>query len=103
VIFQMAIVNSYLIYKDNYVASVVIILQFRESLARSLLLCMPFEKLRNLIRGKNQQAILSANLLITSSKKRKNLTAMSEDAVLAATTKSDNNSQERQVIRQQRK
>ncbi len=44
-LFGIAIVSSYLIYKENYVASVVTILQFRESLVRSLLLHMPFEKL----------------------------------------------------------
>jgi hypothetical protein len=43
-IFGTAIVNSYLIYKENYTANKVTILQFRESLVRSLLLDMPFEK-----------------------------------------------------------
>ena len=41
-----ALVNSYLIYKENYAASKVPILQFRESLVRPLLLGMPFEKLK---------------------------------------------------------
>ena len=39
-------VNSYLIYKKNYAASKVTILQFRESLVRSLLIGMPFKKLK---------------------------------------------------------
>ena len=34
------------LYKENYVTSEVTILQFRESLVRSLLLGMPFEKLK---------------------------------------------------------
>ncbi len=42
-----AIVNSYLIYKENYAASKVTIPQFRESLVQSLLLGMPFEKLKS--------------------------------------------------------
>jgi hypothetical protein len=46
-VFGTAIVNSYVIYKENYAATEVTILQFRESLARSLLLCMPFEKLKS--------------------------------------------------------
>jgi hypothetical protein len=46
-IFGTAIVNSYLIYKENYTANKATILQFRESLFRSLLLDMPFEKLRS--------------------------------------------------------
>ncbi len=45
-IFGTAVVNSYLIYKENYAASDMTILQFRESLLRSLLLGMPFEKLK---------------------------------------------------------
>ena len=45
-IFGTALVNSYLIYKENYTESTVTILQFRESLVRSLLLGMPFEKLK---------------------------------------------------------
>jgi hypothetical protein len=42
-IFGTAIVNSYLIYKENYAASEVIMLQFRESLVRFLPLGMWFE------------------------------------------------------------
>ena len=42
-LFGTALVNSYLIYKENYTASKVSILQFRESLVRSLLLGIPFE------------------------------------------------------------
>jgi Transposase IS4 len=45
-IFGTALVNSYLIYKENYTETKVTILQFRESLVRSLLLGMPFEKLK---------------------------------------------------------
>ena len=45
-VFGTALVNSYLIYKENYAASKVTILQFRESLVQSLLLGMPFEKLK---------------------------------------------------------
>ena len=44
-LFGTALINSYLIYKENYATSKVPILQFRESLVRSLLLGMPFEKL----------------------------------------------------------
>jgi hypothetical protein len=45
-VFGTALVNSYLIYKENYTESQVTILQFRESLVRSLLLGMPIEKLK---------------------------------------------------------
>ncbi len=45
-IFGTTVVNSYLIYKENYAASDMTILQFRESLVRSLLLGTPFEKLK---------------------------------------------------------
>ncbi len=45
-IFGTAVVNSYLIYKKNYAASDMTILQFRESLVRSLLLRTPFGKLK---------------------------------------------------------
>ena len=45
-VFGTALVNSCLIYKENYAASKVTILQFRESLVRSLLLGMAFEKLK---------------------------------------------------------
>jgi hypothetical protein len=46
-VFGTALVNSYLVYKENYAASKVTILQFRESLVRSLLLGMPFKKLKS--------------------------------------------------------
>jgi hypothetical protein len=46
-IFGTAIVNSYLIYKENYAVNKVTIRQSRGSLVRSLLLDMPFEKLRS--------------------------------------------------------
>jgi hypothetical protein len=45
-IFGTAVVNSYLIYKENYATSNIQILQFRESLVRSLLLGTPIEKLK---------------------------------------------------------
>jgi hypothetical protein len=45
-VFATALVNSYLIYKENYAASKVTILQFRESLVQSLLLGIPLEKLK---------------------------------------------------------
>ena len=45
-IFGTAVVNSYLIYKENYAASNIQILQFRESLVRSLILGAPIEKLK---------------------------------------------------------
>jgi hypothetical protein len=45
-IFGTALVNSYLIYKENYIETKVTILQFRESLVRSLLLDTPIEMLK---------------------------------------------------------
>ena len=45
-VFGTALVNSYLIYKENYAKSKVTILQFRESLVRSLLLGTPMERLK---------------------------------------------------------
>ena len=45
-IFGRAVVNSYLIYKENYTTNNITILQFRESLVRSLLVGMPFENLK---------------------------------------------------------
>ncbi len=45
-VFGTALVNSYLIYKENYAASKVTILQFRKSLVWSLLLGMLFEKMK---------------------------------------------------------
>jgi hypothetical protein len=45
-IFGTAIVNTYLIYKENYATSDMVILQFRENLVQSLLLGMPFDKLK---------------------------------------------------------
>jgi hypothetical protein len=45
-IFGTAIVNVYSIYKENYDTSHMTMLQFRESLVRSLLLGMPFEELK---------------------------------------------------------
>ena len=45
-IFWMAIVNAYLIYKENYDTSRLAMLPFRESLVRSLLLGVPYENLK---------------------------------------------------------
>jgi hypothetical protein len=45
-IFGMSIVNSYLIYKENYDTSRMTMLQFLESLVRSLLFGVPFEHLK---------------------------------------------------------
>ena len=45
-VFGTVLVNSYLILEENYTTSKMTILQFRESLVRSLLLGMPFEKLK---------------------------------------------------------
>jgi hypothetical protein len=45
-IFGMSIVNSYLIYKENYDTSRMTMLQFRDSLVLSLLLGVPFEDLK---------------------------------------------------------
>ena len=45
-IFGMPIVNAYLIYKENYDTSRTTMLQFCESLVRSLLLGVPYENLK---------------------------------------------------------
>ena len=45
-IFGMSIVNAYLIYKENYDAGRMTMLQFRESLVQSLLLGVPYENLQ---------------------------------------------------------
>lgn len=45
-VFGTALVNNYLIYKENYVIGKVTILQFRKSLVGSLLLGKAFEKLK---------------------------------------------------------
>ena len=49
-IFGRAVVNSYLIYKENYTTNNITIVQFRESLVRSLLVGMPFENLKSVPR-----------------------------------------------------
>ncbi len=54
-IFGTAVLNSYLIYKENYATSNIQILQFRESLVRSLLLGTPIEKLKP---GPKQQSAI---------------------------------------------
>jgi hypothetical protein len=48
-----ALANSYLIYKENYTASKVTILHFCESLVRSLLLGLSFEKLKPGVKQKS--------------------------------------------------
>jgi len=45
-IFGVLVVNAYLIYKEYYDTSSMTMLQFRESLVRSLLLGVPFENLK---------------------------------------------------------
>jgi hypothetical protein len=52
-VFGTALVNSYLIYKENYAISKVTILQLRETFVRSLLLGTPIEKLKS---GPRQQS-----------------------------------------------
>jgi hypothetical protein len=52
-IFGTSIVNSYLIYKENYATGNITILQFRESLVGSLLLGVPSENLKT---GPRQQS-----------------------------------------------
>ncbi len=64
-IFGTAIVNSYLIYKENYATNDMIILQFLESLVQSLLLAMPFEKLQP---GPRQQAVSHSKCKIADQK-----------------------------------
>jgi 16S rRNA U1498 N3-methylase RsmE len=51
----------------------------------------------NQVRDKNQQAKRSANPLITSSKKKKDMLAMFDDAVLAVMRKLENKNQEKQA------
>ncbi len=46
-IFRVSIVSVYLIYKEYYNTSCMTMLQFRESLVRSLLLGVPFENLKS--------------------------------------------------------
>ena len=53
-IFGTSIVNSYLIYKENYATDNVIILWFRKSLVRSLLLSVPSDNLKP---GPREQSI----------------------------------------------
>ena len=45
-IFGMSIVNGYLIHKENYANDIITMLQFRESLVRSLLLGASYENLK---------------------------------------------------------
>jgi short-subunit dehydrogenase len=52
-LFGTALANSYLIYKENYTASKVTILHFCESLVRSLLLGLSFEKLKPGVKQKS--------------------------------------------------
>ncbi len=53
-IFGTAIVNTYLIYKENYSRSDMTMPQFCESFVQSLLLGMPFQKLKS---GSRQESI----------------------------------------------
>lgn len=46
IIFGVSVVNAYFIYKENYDTSRTTMLQFRESLLRSLLLGAPYETLK---------------------------------------------------------
>ncbi len=101
-VFGTAVVNSYLIYKENYIPQAT-----RPFCSFAKVLCDLYSLVChsrnwNLVPDNDQQVVWSANSLITSSKKRKDLIAMSKDAVPAATRKSDNNNQEKQVMRQQR-
>ena len=93
-IFKMSIVNAYLTYKEYYSTRMMTMLRVRENLVRSLLLGVPFENV--------QQAKRSANSRVISSKKNKDLIAMSEDVVLAVTRKTGNNNQEKHAMQQQR-
>jgi hypothetical protein len=61
-IFETAIVNSYLIYKENYATSKMTILQFRESLVRYLLPGVPFENLKP---GPRQQSTSHSNFCLS--------------------------------------
>jgi hypothetical protein len=45
-IFGVSVVNAYLIYKEYYGTHIMTMLQFRESLVRSLLLGVPFENVK---------------------------------------------------------
>ncbi len=101
-VFGTALANSYLIYKEHYAANKITILQFRESLVRSLLLGMSFEKLKP-VWNRNRLSKQNVSLLITSSKKKKVLLAMFEDAVLAATRQLGSTNQEKQAWQQQKK
>ena len=64
-IFGTAVVNSYLIYKENYTESKVTILQFRESLVQSLLLGTPIKKLKP---GPRQESPRSSKRKLTDHK-----------------------------------
>jgi hypothetical protein len=55
------------------------------------------------IQDNTQQAIRTANLVITSLKKRKVLRASFEDTVIAAMRKGRKTNQEKRVMRQQKK
>ena len=64
-IFETAIVNNYLVYKEHYSTHNMTILKFRESLVRSLLLGMPFEELK---RGPRQKATSQVKRKLTDHK-----------------------------------
>ncbi len=89
-IFGMSIVNAYLIYKENYDTSRMTMLQFRESLVRSLLLGVPFENLKSGPRERSASRMkhkLTGHELTEIEESDRD----AEDAVLAATRKLDNN------------
>jgi hypothetical protein len=64
-IFRTAIVNSYLIYNENYATSNITVLQVRESLVRSLLLSAPFQNLKP---GPKQQPTSQTKCKLTDPK-----------------------------------
>ena len=101
-IFGVSIVNAYLIYKENYDTSRMTMLQFRESLVRSLLLGVLFENLKP---GPQQQSTNQTKRKLTDHKleEMEGSDCDVRRRCASATRKSDNNNQERQVMQQQRK
>jgi hypothetical protein len=100
-VFGTALVNSYLIYKENYAASKVTILQFRESLVRSLLLGMPFEKMKP---GPRQKSIGQTKRKLAHHKLEEKEGAARDvrRRCVGCYEKIGNNNQEKRVIQQQR-
>jgi hypothetical protein len=91
------------IYKKSYnVTNDTIILQFRESFVQSLLLGMPFEKLKP---GSKQQLASHLKHQLAGHKveeKEGSARNVSECAVLVVTRKTGNNNQEKRAMQQQR-